>query len=387
MASKLKKYSKKIMCFLSAGMFFIMALFYPLESFNADQGVMGTSKTVEWNSSYFRNDVSFNDTNVFREPTQADIGSLVPGAENQELYTYYFYVAGEQLLFYTEAKYYAYRITVDQQNPVFSGSNIVSSRICIGDYNNIYSASDLLYGHKLDVSGSKSSWYVSNYSQSVSVFLAHMYLLYEYQYVDMAGAYFNSYPSFSHTADYTVTITPFTSDDLLDEIYAELQKIYSNNSQMLTKLGQIYNSLDTVETKLQSLIDVAEDIESNTDELEGLLGTCNSYLASIQDELEEQTFLLEKIYNAIVEFLGLEGDDSVDQMPDDDMNNMMDIENELLGDASVDDLSNDLKVTIDTDSSAFIWDVIDDFVTANSTVFGGFISILSLGVVALILNR
>lgn len=232
-------------------------------------------------------------------------------------------------------------------------------------------------------------WYVNDYADNIPVYVSPVFIC--------SNAQSSTNFSTSYVRLYAIgylEITPYRLSDLSDEIYVALQNIYSADSSMLSKLEQIYTSVDTVETKLQNLYTLAnsqltylKEIDANTDELESLLRVSNSALADIKAELEEQTTWLEKIYDVLSEYFGIQGDDAVEEMPDQDMDNMLQVEDELLGDASADDLANDLSVTIDIDSSSFVWDLIDRLVTSNSVVFGGFISVLSLGIVALILRR
>lgn len=388
MASKIKKYSKKILCMLSAGMFFVMAVFYPFEEFRAET-VLDSGSGTQVNLSYVYNNSNIgaldSQFNIF--PGTIDLGQY----SDADRYTFFYYSPRSYTVFKTSSDYYAYRVIVHFSNIRSSSSfNCHSFKFMLGNLDEQFS----LDGVWCEAQGYNNYWYVTDFSDNIDIHLSPIYVLYEYYVEDQAGALNWSYPAVSLDCDVSVIYVPYTVNDLTDEIYSTLQNVYSTNQSMLTKLEQIYTSVDIVETKLQSLVNIAQQIETNTDELEGyvnelegLLFTCNSYLASIKTELENQTSWLEGIWYTLFEYFGLQGDDAVEEMPSDDMNNMLQVEGELLGDASADDLQNNLKVTIDANSSAFIWDVIDDFVTANSTVFGGFISILSLGVVALILNR
>lgn len=59
----------------------------------------------------------------------------------------------------------------------------------------------------------------------------------------------------------------------------------------------------------------------------------------------------------------------------------------MVDDYNPDDLENDLDIDFDNSALNFVWDLVDDFVTADNTVFTLFVSILSLGIIALILGR
>lgn len=383
--AKVKKYSKKFLCLLSAGVFFIMALFYPLEDFKADVVLNGTSVGEFWyDMTYNYSNVSFDSTKDVVIPP-SDMDETIFGQYDNFKFFYYFPASGWRQLITTSKEYYAYRFVVESYAFSSSSTNVYSMNYYIGTQNGIYNL-DGIVGEP--VPGGGKYWLITDFADGTPVFMNHLFCLYEYSFTDSSVGSLNfRYPSLNVVNQGKVTMVGYTVSDLTDEIYSVLTSIYSNNQLMLSKLNDIYSSLDTVESKLQSLVSLAQQVENNTDELEGLLKTCNSYLSSIQSELEEQTTWLEKIYDALVEFLGLQGDDSVEEMPDDDMDNMLQVEDELLGDASADDLEDNLTVTIDVNSSDFIWDTINRLITSNSLVFGGFISILSLGIVALILGR
>lgn len=392
--ARFKKYSQRFLCILSSCVCFIMAVFYPFEEFRADESlkVNGTLAAYEFvfDVSYPNFGSDTGNTSIPNRTTVSFFDHPAGFVETIETTQFYRYLYGKSL-FVSKNTVYAYKFDFGGRAS-FNLEQTEQIGYMIGTSSDMENLSGTFVPWEYSISNSDTFWYVTNY-QDVTLY-AYLYgLFYEESHTSSEGQYTN-YPSVTGTVNYGIRVTPYTVDDLTDEIYATLNDIYATDTQMLTQLENIYNSVDTVETKLQNLYNIAnsqlsylKEIDANTDELESLMKVCNSYLANIQSELEEQTTWLEKIYNAIIEFLGLEGEESMEEMPSDDMNDLTVQKDELLGDASTDDLASDLTVSIDTDSNSFIWDVINDFVTANSTVFGGFISILSLGVLALILNR
>lgn len=378
--AKFKKYSKSILCMVSASVFFIMALFYPLENFMANVSAGSvTTKTLTFNIN--ETSLTQDSSNVMINPVTVDVSDEVADMRK----TFYYMYWSPSLIVDTSADIFAYRIHV-KCDSISSNTfdNVVEKRLAVGTIGDFVSGNPLI-GSDIWSGSSYYFWYENNYEANQWVYLGLYAHLFDLETTTNDTSYL--FPKVVLKSSYTVTITPYTEDDLLDEVYTKLTEIYSNDVSMLSYLKNIYNSVDTVETKLQSLVTSLEAVDSNTDEIEGLLRTCNSYLSSIKTELEEQTTWLEKIYDAIVEFLGLEGEEEMEDVEQDDMDNMLQVEGELLGGASSSDLENNLTVTIDSYSSSFIWDTINSLVTSNSVVFGGFISILSLGIVALILGR
>ena len=389
--AKFKKYSQKALCVLSACVCFIMAVFYPFEEFRASESTVPSSTISYTNGfSYTASSITpamaSNNFLVEKNMVTYDMFDTVTDSEMAH-FTEFDFALGTLNFMTSSSEVYAYKIICTNSLTKLSYNGV--SRI----YTVLGNNSEIAYGKGAYVgtvwNGANSPvWYINNYN-NIPLFIS-----YNARVVFWENDNARSVNNATIAGTLSMSIVPYTVDDLTDEIYETLTSIYATDTQMLTYLKNIYSSVDTVETKLQNLYNIAnsqlsylKEIDTNTDELESLMAVCNSLLEDIKTELEEQTTWLEKIYNAIIEFLGIEGEDSVEEMPDDDMNNMLEVEDELLGNASADDLANDLSVSIDTDSSNFIWDIINDLVTSNSAVFGGFISVLSLGVVALILGR
>lgn len=62
-------------------------------------------------------------------------------------------------------------------------------------------------------------------------------------------------------------------------------------------------------------------------------------------------------------------------------------ESDLVDDYNPDNLEDDLDIELDSSALSFIWTLFDEFVTADNAVFTLFISIMSVGIIALILGR
>ena len=74
-------------------------------------------------------------------------------------------------------------------------------------------------------------------------------------------------------------------------------------------------------------------------------------------------------------------------MPDDSAyNDYSDLEGSLLDKVNDVDTSS-LDISIDTNSSNFVWDTLTSFIQSHSLIFATFIAILSIGVIKLALGR
>lgn len=96
---------------------------------------------------------------------------------------------------------------------------------------------------------------------------------------------------------------------------------------------------------------------------------------------QEQNSLLDEQNNKLDDMMDATG------KPDSIVDDYNKAESELVDDYNPDNLEDDLDIELDPSALSFIWDLFDEFVTADNAVFTLFISILSIGIIALILGR
>lgn len=96
---------------------------------------------------------------------------------------------------------------------------------------------------------------------------------------------------------------------------------------------------------------------------------------------QEQNSLLDEQNNKLDDMMDATG------KPDSIVDDYNDAESDLIDDYDPDNLQDDLEIELDSSALSFIWDLFDEFVTADYSVFTLFISILSIGIIALILGR
>ena len=153
--------------------------------------------------------------------------------------------------------------------------------------------------------------------------------------------------------------------------------LYYNGNGVGDMLALIHNKLSSYEYNY--LLSMRESLK-----------TLVSDFDKLYEEEQKQTSWLEKIWQSIQEFLGLEGESGevLEEEPKDTA--MVDLgnkEDSLLSGSNPDEASNNLVVDLDVTASASIWSIVDDLINCHPAVMTAFISILSLGIVALILGR
>ncbi|MBQ3136098.1 MAG: hypothetical protein IJB74_01315 [Clostridia bacterium] len=118
----------------------------------------------------------------------------------------------------------------------------------------------------------------------------------------------------------------------------------------------------------------------------------DSFTPPTEEELlqQEQNNLLDKqngILDELLEEFRSSGESDLTTLPGEALEDYNKAESDLVDEYNPDDLEDDLDIDFDNSSLEFVWDLVDDFITADNTVFTLFVSILSLGIIALILGR
>lgn len=108
---------------------------------------------------------------------------------------------------------------------------------------------------------------------------------------------------------------------------------------------------------------------------------------AIVESIQENTEALNKQTESIDEIKNADLPEDKKELPDDSaFKDMESVEGDLMDSIGQADMSS-LDIGIDTSSSTFVWDTLTKSIKAHPTVFGMFISILSIGVIKLALGR
>lgn len=147
---------------------------------------------------------------------------------------------------------------------------------------------------------------------------------------------------------------------------------------MVTEIADIDSSiLGMLEDVFYPLVD---DIDYQLTKLYTLV---NQFKLQVNNKLTESNNLLTEIRD----LLSLSGQDSLENVDNSSINNHNSTSQSLLNNSNASSSQSQLAVTLDSTASNSIWGMVTNFVGLNPTVFGFFITLLSLGVVCLILNR
>lgn len=162
------------------------------------------------------------------------------------------------------------------------------------------------------------------------------------------------------------------------------EEIYEANE----KLTDLINSLDLTNEQLEEtyalLSEYLSKIQTNTNQIK-------SQLVQLYDDFYAWTFTVDENHYRIIDLLEqlIEGTEDYTESPtlSDEQSELNRVEDELLNNEEASNAQNEIKVEINENAMSYIWGLITDFVSSNPKIFGLFISILSLGIIALILNR
>lgn len=180
---------------------------------------------------------------------------------------------------------------------------------------------------------------------------------------------------------------------------SQLDDIISNLNSLDTSLESFYTDFKTVLNQLQgttvAILRNLETIVQNTDEVEGLLSDVFDILSNMYGSLLNIEYYVPYIYeelsavNAklqqIINLLKVEAP-STTKYDNSDLDNYYDAENGLLQNSDV-DVGSAVQVEINQNALTVIWDFVERALNSHGKVFGMVLTILSLGIIALILGR
>lgn len=161
-------------------------------------------------------------------------------------------------------------------------------------------------------------------------------------------------------------------DFISDQLNDFSDRIHNDLSNILTGINQVNAKLEEVKTKLDSI--------SNYLRLQWML--MDKYYAQYKTHLANIQYYISQIKDAL-----LDGPDSNLTSPDtSNMDGYIDTENSLLDNSNV-DVSDVVQVEVNQNALSFIWSLVQKIFDSNGKVFGMVLTVLSLGLVAMVLGR
>lgn len=178
--------------------------------------------------------------------------------------------------------------------------------------------------------------------------------------------------SVDYIIEYECSSLTFTHDDITWVAYS-----YYNPSPMtLWQNSQNMYLISTSESATNN--DIITNNNQNTDSI------INNQNQNTQDIINSNNANADKIVDT------LEGEDLTDSEKEsvnkDELNDYESSEDALLNEDRLNSI-NDIDISIDSNTNDFIWDFITSVINTHSRIFGFIITILSIGIIKLALNR
>lgn len=179
---------------------------------------------------------------------------------------------------------------------------------------------------------------------------------------------------------------------ILDKLNSIDSSVDGFRQEYKTGLTQLFSWFRLFVDDLDALVQNSEDIEDLIrDEVVIYLMSIDTWLYSINDWTMNtylELFEIHSIVQSILDTLNAQGEngEKLTQPDNSDMDNYYDVENGLIGNGSG-DVNGAVNVQVNQNAMSVIWDLVENALNSHSKVIGMVLTILALGIVALILGR
>lgn len=244
-------------------------------------------------------------------------------------------------LFKSSTLDYAYKIVLTPTSSATYEMANMQWRLGIATFGDTFSGDITFSGSPT----AKQTFWLVNDFKDVNYNLVFYSDCYRYQYLKPDGSVYSTVePYLGFDIEYIYTITPYTLDDLTDEILNELRANNVLTAEEIAKLDILIQNTDEVEDLLYQLIEL---LETNNLPKQDIVGDTD-------DVLNEQEDIKGEITN----------------------NNL-----------TPEEFEENLEFEIDTSANSTIWNLVERCLNTNAKVFGLAITALSCGVIKLIFGR
>lgn len=215
-------------------------------------------------------------------------------------------------------------------------------------------------------------------------------------------------PSVNMSFTYDVEVFGQDISSTYSTFYEYLTNIYYDQLDVLSVLQEINANTDTIEGKLSSLVTYVQNnynklvsidtrivnIYTQLTQIGTKLDKINTGIGDINSELNTQTGILGSIssgisnfYDKFLEYTGMGSDSSAPSAPNTSgVSSSIQMEQNLLN-KDTSGAVNNLNIMVDISANSTIWDLITRALNTHVAVFGGFITLLSIGVIKLFFGR
>ena len=197
----------------------------------------------------------------------------------------------------------------------------------------------------------------------------------------LSTGYFGGFSNFTNTAQSGA----FTFDCVWSNqnaTFNELQNINTHFVSMLSKMDFTNEQLAEAVSKLNDIFDTVSSIDGALADFIYYYWEQFTYY-----QLPEQFNAVTSRLDTIIRLLNKKGETEQTTVDSSKVDEYLDIEQSLVNNDEAQSALNEFDISIDGQSYNFIWTLITDILNSHPEVFGLIITILTLGFLALILNR
>lgn len=194
--------------------------------------------------------------------------------------------------------------------------------------------------------------------------------------------------------------------DTLSSLKTIIQSISTNVMQINSNVSTISTTLTTVNTKLTTIQSHLNSIKNNTDQLESYLDQVESYIDTIEPSLLNMITLLsnidlntddiEPLLEEIIDILNQSFEEDPQPIPSGDAESQMGQMDEFVGGSNSQKVQSDINSSLSgsslngglsSNASGLLWDILQRFLDGAPKIFAMLISLLSYGLISLLLGR
>lgn len=199
-----------------------------------------------------------------------EIETAVTGNGNHQMFlTYTYNVHGATNFLTTSEDVYGYKIQFTENNMSLSSTNVTMSRFVVGNYSDILKMNrDAFYLSNPVGNGWTSSCWVVNDGKIMDICIGVLTRSFEIGYYNSSGDYEQQYfPYFDYSSFvHFIEITPYTKDEMHEEILAELKQSNANDAVVIEQLESILAKTEETNSWLEKIWNSIQEFFTPKDE-------------------------------------------------------------------------------------------------------------------------